>query len=91
MSDELPLDFRPVGLLPARVPKRWRDYWVKLGEEAHHRYRAAVELKCVECCAWDRVEAKACDIVTCPLWALNRRIFGRDGEEDGESREGTET
>ena len=31
---------------------------------------------------WDYAEAKRCEINTCALWAMNRRIFARR-EESG--------
>jgi hypothetical protein len=36
----------------------------------------AIELKCLECCAWSRPEAARCEITGCPLWEMNRRVFG---------------
>ena len=49
----------------------------RLGRSAAKSYKAAVTLKCLDCAAWYRLEAARCEIGTCPLWALNRRIFGR--------------
>jgi len=64
--------FSPAGL----IPEGSREHWYRLAARAHQSYRAAVELKCLDCCGWDRPEAKRCAIVTCALWAMNRRIFG---------------
>jgi hypothetical protein len=35
----------------------------------------AVKLKCLDCSGWYYTEAKTCEIRTCALWLLNRRIF----------------
>jgi len=37
--------------------------------------RGQIEIKCIECCGWDRKEAKQCQISTCALWVTNQRIF----------------
>ena len=50
---------------------------MKLADRAPTSYRAAVELKCLDCCAWERIEARKCEIRGCPLWAASRRIFAR--------------
>ena len=67
--------FQPLSNLSQDVPRRWRKHWLKLADRASTSYRAAVELKCLECCAWQRTEARRCEIRRCPLWALSRRIF----------------
>ncbi len=73
------IDFRsgflPLSNLPQDVPRRWRNHWLKVADRAATSYRAAVELKCLECCAWQRTEAGTCEIRGCPLWAVGRRIF----------------
>jgi len=69
--------FQPLASLPENVPRRWRSHWLKLAGQATTSYRAAVELKCLDCCAWQRTEARWCEIRGCPLWAVSRRIFGR--------------
>jgi hypothetical protein len=61
--------------MPKGLPKRWQSHYQKLAERAPDRYRDAVYLKCVDCVAWDRVEATHCHIATCALWIHNRRIF----------------
>ena len=70
--------FRPTATMPADVPERWRLYWGRLAGKAARSYRAAVELHCLDCVCWHRVEARDCAISTCSLWALNRRIFARE-------------
>jgi hypothetical protein len=69
--------FQPLFSLPQDVPRRWKDHWLKLARQATTSYRAAAELKCLDCCAWQRTEARSCEIRECPLWAVSRRIFGR--------------
>ncbi len=78
--------FQPLFNLPENVPRRWRSHWRKLADQAATSYRAAVELKCLECCAWQRTEARSCEIRGCPLWAVSQRIFGssRRSEARGE-------
>jgi len=75
--------FQPLSDLPQDVPRRWRHHWLKLAGKATTSYRAAVELKCLECCAWQRTEARRCEIRGCPLWAVSRRIFGRSSGSEG--------
>lgn len=69
--------FSPLQTLPRDAPEAKRRRWERLAAKADHQYRAAVELKCLECCAWYRTEAARCTLTGCPLWALNRRIFAR--------------
>ncbi len=78
--------FQPLSNLPQNVPRRWRNHWRKLADQAATSYRAAVELKCLDCCAWQRTEARSCEIRGCPLWAVSQRIFGscRRSEARGE-------
>lgn len=68
--------FEPLATLPTVVPASYRGRWERLAREAASSYRAAVELKCLDCACWQRLEAKRCEIASCPLWALNGRIFG---------------
>jgi len=75
--------FQPLSSLPENVPRRWRSHWLKLGGLAATSYRAAVELKCLDCCAWQRTEAQGCEIRGCPLWAVSGRIFGRSSRCEG--------
>ncbi len=46
---------------------------------ANGSLRAAIDLKCVECNAWDLVEAKRCEIVGCPLWPVSMAAKARGG------------
>jgi hypothetical protein len=74
--------FEPLATVLSDAPASYRRRWERLASQATSSYRAAVELKCCECVAWQRVEAKRCEIRSCPLWVLSGRIFGREqGEE----------
>ncbi len=53
-----------------------RKRYSRLAKDAETKYRAAVKLHCIECCGWDYQTAKSCSASHCPLWAMNRRIFG---------------
>ena len=68
-------DFNPLGILPADLTPSQKAKAKKLGKAAARSYKAAVEMKCMDCVAWYRPEAKNCLITTCPLWAANRKIF----------------
>jgi hypothetical protein len=74
--------FQPLSKLPQDVPRRWRDHWMKLADQATSSYRAAAELKCLECCAWRRTEARSCDIRGYPLWAVGERILGTSARSE---------
>ena len=68
-----PPGYEPLKLAPSGVKQ-------KLARKAARTatsLRAAIEIKCIECCAWNRTEARNCEINTCALWASNRRIFKR--------------
>ena len=79
--------FQPLSSLLENVPQRWRSHWLKLGGRAATSYRAAVELKCLDCCAWQRTETRSCEIRGCPLWAVSGRIFGRSSRSEGQREE----
>jgi hypothetical protein len=74
--------FQPLSNLPRDVPRRWRDHWLKVADQVNSSYRAAVELKCLDCCAWQRTEVQRCEIRGCPLWAVSQRIFGRSSRSE---------
>ena len=63
----------PLAMAPPKAVRRYR----RLCERVHREAMAGVKAKCLDCCAWEYAEAKSCEIKTCPLWALNRRIFHR--------------
>ena len=47
--------------IPVRCQRVMRQAW------AGNR-PAAVKAKCLECCGFQRLEVRLCQIVTCPLW-----------------------
>ncbi len=60
----------------ATATKEVRDRYEKTAALAHQQPMKAIKLKCLDCVCWDYAEAKRCEINTCALWAMNRRIFG---------------
>jgi hypothetical protein len=65
--------FDPLAYCPAKLRARYGG----AGDRAlAGGYPAAVKLKCLDCCGWEYTEAKRCNSTDCPLWMLNRRIFG---------------
>jgi hypothetical protein len=69
--------FQPLRFCPPAARPRFER---RAGLAAQHPLRA-IELKCLDCCGWDRREAKQCEIASCPLWAMNQRIFGVEPQE----------
>ena len=70
--------FDALRTMPRDVPRKSRQRWERLAGRCRTSHVAAIELKCLECCAWDRPEVKRCEISGCPLWAANRRIFRKN-------------
>lgn len=68
-------EFDPLATCP---PDRRQKYRKRAILAEHGGFRAAIELKCLECCGWDRPEVKRCVIMSCALWGISRRIFGVD-------------
>ena len=67
----------PAGFEPLLTcPKDKRRRWERRAAVADTQPMRAIELKCLDCCAWSRPEAARCETRGCALWALNRRIFG---------------
>jgi hypothetical protein len=67
-----PSGFDPLGTCPERMRRRY----ARRSTLAHRHPTKAIELSCTACCGWSRPEAARCEIRSCPLWAINRRIFG---------------
>lgn len=42
---------------------------------------AAIRLKCLECCAWQMVEARNCEIRDCALWGIGWQRHAMDRTE----------
>ena len=70
---EIAAGFEPLQTCPRELRQRWE----RRAAAARTQPMKAIELKCLDCAAWDRPEAARCGIRGCPLWALSRRIFGR--------------
>lgn len=80
LKQETPPDgFDPLGMAPPKAAKRYE----KAAAVAHTQPMKAIKLMCLSCVCWDFGESKRCQIQTCPLWALNRQIFGKRGADDG--------
>ena len=71
-------DFAPLATMPARLPASKRKAYRALAARADRQPLAAIKLKCLECCGWERAEAKACSIYGCALWATSRKTFARE-------------
>ncbi len=69
-----PPEFDPMQFATPAARKRWAGY----ARDAHREPMKAIRLKCLECCGWERSEAKACRITSCALWALSNALFKRD-------------
>jgi hypothetical protein len=69
---------QPLATLPDSAPPSYRRRWERLAAKATTSYRAAVELKRLECCVWQRSEVKRCQIDECVHWAVARRVFGTE-------------
>ncbi len=76
--------FSPLATCPKESVERFR----RRAELTDTSYRAAVELKCFECCGWNRPEVVRCEIVSCPLWEITRKIFRRPRRTDHEREAG---
>ena len=64
------------------IPEELRARLRKQAMEAPTSYRAAVMLKCLDCCAWDRKEVKRCHITACSLHAIRDRLFNYVSKEE---------
>ncbi len=48
--------------------------------------RAAINARCIDCCAWQKVEVHKCPAMACPLWAVRpyqRLKEARQNPNDG--------
>lgn len=50
------------------MPGRYRVTYDKAVEGKG--LRAAVNARCLDCCAWQRTEVRDCPALSCPLWAV---------------------
>lgn len=56
-------------LMLATVPAKYQ----KLAMKSRTSLKNAVKLKCLDCCAYEISEVRACHIVSCPLWPFLKR------------------
>lgn len=49
------------------MPERYRKTYDRAVN--HESMRAAVNARCLDCCAWQRIEVRDCPALSCPLWA----------------------
>lgn len=63
-------------------PESRRGVFEIMARKAPKSRASAIKLKCFECCAWDRAEARACAIQSCALWSWNRAAWGILDDED---------
>ena len=67
---------RPEGWVPFRdAPEKVRRRFQKQLDRAHREPTVAIKLFCIECMGYSESEPRSCAALTCPLYALNRRIF----------------
>ncbi len=71
--------YAPLALAPEKAQARLG----KTADRTHREPMAASKLMCLGCVGWEYAEAKRCEINTCALWALNRRIFSKDDADSG--------
>jgi len=57
------------------IPKRVRQRYAKRCREAPTSYRAAVMLKCLDCCAWEYRAVKLCEVEACSLHVHREKLF----------------
>jgi len=60
-------------------PEEQRERYAKRAEKIGKSLRAAIDLKCLECCAWQVSVVRHCHITSCALHAA--RPFQSKGEE----------
>lgn len=51
---------------PADRRDRWRSTALRVGKSK----KAAIRIKCLECCCWQEAEVRRCQIRDCALWGL---------------------
>jgi hypothetical protein len=57
------------------IPEELRERYRRKAMAAPRSKSAAVYLKCLDCCCWDRKEVQRCAIVGCSLHAQRTRLF----------------
>ncbi len=64
------------------IPQKDRKRYERAVRDAPTSYRAAVKLKCLDCCCWHYPAAKSCDIESCSLWLISGKLFSRAKREE---------
>jgi hypothetical protein len=72
------LIFKPLATCPEKIAPRYKI----LAGKCDKSFSSAIKMKCLDCCAWEYREAKACVIVTCPLWEISNRIYKRGASDE---------
>jgi len=71
--------YNPLETCPKSQFSRYEARGRRAVEGGGRSTQACIELKCLECCAWDYRVAQDCEIRGCPLWTLNRRYLRSRG------------
>ena len=66
----------------ADIPQRLQGSLRRRALQAPTSYPAAVYLKCMDCCAFDRKEVQLCHQEGCPLYPLRTRLFKPRGKAE---------
>jgi len=59
----------------------FRKKWIKALQKKS--MRAAITAKCQDCMAWQNIEVRKCNVVTCPLWQY-RPFRDKTGKAEAE-------
>lgn len=60
-----PAAIRSINAMRKDIPSAYRSVVEKIAEGS---MKAAVKLKCLDCCNYDKVEIRECEAYSCPLW-----------------------
>ncbi len=64
------------------IPERyWKTYDRAVAGKG---LRAAVNARCLDCCAWQRTEVRDCPALSCPLWMV--RPYRKTRQKAAESQ-----
>lgn len=64
----------------AGIPKQFHGDLARRVKLAPKSYAAAVFLKCMDCCAWNRKEVQLCRVIACSLYPHRTRLFKPRGD-----------
>lgn len=74
--------FNPLELMPEDLAATWKRSAENRAKVADRQPKAAIMLKCLDCCAWQPAEIRKCELSGCALWALRARYLGQDTNQD---------